>query len=58
MDTGNILPRSHPPIIEQENESISHSPVDWTIPSGQKGNAASRDKSNRIHIGKDVKKHG
>lgn len=24
----------------------------------QKGNAASRDKSNRIHIGKDVKKHG
>jgi hypothetical protein len=35
MDTGNILPRSHPPIIEQENERISYSSVDWTIPAAK-----------------------
>jgi hypothetical protein len=35
MDTGNILPCSYPPIIEQENERISHSSVDWTIPAAK-----------------------
>jgi hypothetical protein len=57
IDAGNILPRSHPPIIEQENRRISHSSVDWTIPAGKREMPLQGDKSNRIHIGKAVKKH-